>query len=229
VSDVTLTRFYSYHIIALPLVLLGLVFVHLIALHEVGSNNPDGIEIKANKDANGVPLDGIPFHPYYSVKDLVGFAVFLIIFSAIIFFAPDMYGYFLETLNFTPANPLSTPEHIVPVWYFTPYYAILRAIPDKLFGVCAMGLAVVMFIFLPWLDRSPVKSIRYRGWNYRIALIAFAISFISLGWLGTQLATPVFVWLARLFTLIYFGFFLLMPFYTSIDNDKPVPDRITSP
>ncbi len=228
VSGVTLTRFYALHACAFPLILIGLVVVHLIALHEVGSNNPDGIEIKANKDANGVPLDGIPFHPYYSVKDLVGFVVFLIIYSAIIFFAPDMYGWFLEGINFVPANPLITPEHIVPNWYFTAYYAILRAIPDKLIGVIAMVLASSMFIFLPWLDRSPVKSIRYRGWKYRTALMAFTISFIALSWLGTQLATPVYVWMARFFTLVYFGFFFLMPFYTSTDNDKPVPDRIPS-
>jgi ubiquinol-cytochrome c reductase cytochrome b subunit len=228
VSGVTLTRFYALHVCAFPLILIGLVVVHLIALHEVGSNNPDGIEIKANKDANGVPLDGIPFHPYYSVKDLVGFVVFLIIYSAIVFFAPDMYGWFLEGINFVPANPLVTPEHIVPNWYFTAYYAILRAIPDKLIGVIAMVLASSMFIFLPWLDRSPVKSIRYRGWKYRTALIAFTISFLALSWLGTQLATPLYVWMARFFTLVYFGFFFLMPFYTSTDNDKPVPDRIPS-
>jgi len=229
VSDVTLNRFFSLHVIAMPLVLLGLVFVHIIALHEVGSNNPDGVEIKKHKDQNGIPLDGIPFHPYYTVKDIVGVVVFLIIFTAIVFFNPEMGGYFLEHNNFIPADPLKTPEHIAPVWYFTPYYAILRAIPNQVGGVFAMGLAVMLFFFLPWLDRSPVKSIRYRGWKYRTALTAFVVSFIALGWLGMQVATPVYSWMAKFFTLIYFLFFFLMPFYTSTDNDKPVPDRVNYP
>jgi ubiquinol-cytochrome c reductase cytochrome b subunit len=228
VSDVTLNRFFSFHVIAMPLVLLGLVFVHIIALHEVGSNNPDGVEIKKFKDANGVPLDGIPFHPYYTVKDIVGVTVFLIFFSLVVFYAPEMGGYFLEHANFIPADPLKTPEHIVPAWYFTPYYAILRAIPDKLGGLVAMGLAVMLFFFLPWLDRSPVKSIRYRGKKYKIALAAFVVSFLVLGYLGMQVATPAKAILARVFTVIYFMFFLLMPFYTSTDNDKPVPDRVRS-
>ena len=227
VSDVTLNRFFSLHVIAFPLVLCGLVGAHLIALHEVGSNNPDGVEIKDNKGADGIPLDGIPFHPYYTVKDIVGVVVLLIIFCAVVFFQPEMGGYFLEANNFIPADPLKTPEHIAPVWYFTPFYAILRAIPSQFGGVVAMGAAVMLFCFLPWLDRSPVKSIRYRGWNYKIALALFTLSFIVLGWLGLQPATTAYTWMARLFTLIYFLFFLLMPFYTASDREKPVPDRVT--
>ncbi len=227
VSDVTLNRFFAFHVVALPLLLCALVFAHIIALHEVGSNNPDGIEIKKYKDANGVPLDGIPFHPYYTVKDLVGMVVFLILFFAAVFWAPEMGGYFIEHANFVPADPLKTPEHIAPVWYFTPFYAILRAIPDKLGGVIAMGLAVFLFFFLPWLDRSQVKSVRYRGIKYKIALTAFTISFLALGWLGMQVPTPVYTWMARFFSTVYFLFFLLMPFYTSRDNDKPVPERVT--
>lgn len=229
VSDVTLNRFFALHVIAIPLVLLGLVFVHIIALHEVGSNNPDGVEIKKHKDANGIPLDGIPFHPYYTVKDIVGVTVFLILFSLVVFYAPEMGGYFLEHANFIPADPLKTPEHIAPVWYFTPFYAILRAVPSQFGGVVAMGLATILFFFLPWLDRSPVKSIRYRGWKYKTALTAFVISFLVLGWLGLQAATPLYTWLARFFAVVYFAFFLLMPFYTSTDNDKPVPDRVRYP
>jgi len=229
VSDVTLNRFFALHVIAMPLVLLGLVFVHIIALHEVGSNNPDGVEIKKYKDANGIPLDGIPFHPYYTVKDIVGVTVFLIFFSLVVFYAPEMGGYFLEHANFIPADPLKTPEHIAPVWYFTPFYAILRAVPSQFGGVVAMGLATMLFFFLPWLDRSPVKSIRYRGWKYKAALTAFVISFLALGWLGLQAATPLYTWLARFFAVVYFAFFLLMPFYTSTDNDKPVPDRVRYP
>jgi ubiquinol-cytochrome c reductase cytochrome b subunit len=226
VSDVTLNRFFSLHVIALPLVLCGLVAAHILALHEVGSNNPDGIEIKKNKDANGVPLDGIPFHPYYTVKDIVGVVVFLIFFCAVVFFAPEMGGYFLEHANFIPADPLKTPEHIAPVWYFTPFYAILRAVPNQLGGVIAMGASTVLFMFLPWLDRSPVKSIRYRGRKYKTALALFVISFITLGYLGMQPATPTFTWIARFFSVIYFAFFLLMPFYTRTDDDKPVPERV---
>ena len=228
VSDVTLNRFFSFHVVAIPLVILGLVAAHIISLHEVGSNNPDGIEIKANKDANGVPLDGIPFHPYYTLKDIVGTVVFLIFFCGVIFFAPEMGGYFLEHANFVPADPLKTPEHIAPVWYFTPFYAILRAVPDKLGGVIAMGLSTNIFFLLPWLDRSPVKSIRYRGWKYKTALTAFTISFVMLGWLGMQGATPTYTWMARFFSVVYFLFFILMPFYTSNDTDKPEPDRLAS-
>ena len=227
VSDVTLNRFFSLHVIAVPLVLLGLVFAHIISLHEVGSNNPDGVDIKKIKDSNGVPLDGIPFHPYYTVKDIVGVVVFLIFFSMIVFYNPEMGGYFLEHANFIPADPLKTPEHIAPVWYFTPFYAILRAVPSQFGGIVAMGLSTMFFMFLPWLDRSPVKSIRYRGMNYRIALTAFTISFLALGWLGIQAATPLYTWLARFFSVIYFSFFIFMPFYTAIDNDKPVPERVT--
>ena len=227
VSDVTLNRFFSLHVIAFPLVLCGLVAAHLIALHETGSNNPDGIEIKDHKDANGVPLDGIPFHPYYTVKDIVGAVVFLIIFCAVVFFRPEMGGYFLEANNFIPADPLKTPEHIAPVWYFTPFYAILRAVPSQFGGVVAMGAATLLFFFLPWLDRSPVKSIRYRGWKYKSALASFTVSFLVLGWLGLQAPTTLYAWMARFFTLIYFLFFLLMPFYTASDNDKPVPERVT--
>ncbi len=232
VSGATLNRFFALHVIAFPLVLLGLVAFHIMALHEVGSNNPDGIEIKKNKGADGIPLDGIPFHPYYTVKDIFGAVVFLIFFFAIVFFTPEMGGYFLEHANFDPANPFKTPEHIAPVWYFTPFYAILRAIPSiagsAFPGVVAMGLAVTIFLILPWLDRSPVKSIRYRGRNYKIALTAFVISFIALGWLGMQSVTPLYTWLARFFSLVYFAFFFLMPFYTATDNDKAVPDRVTS-
>lgn len=246
VSDATLNRFFAFHVIALPLVLLGLVVAHLIALHEVGSNNPDGIEIKAHKDPKThIPLDGIPFHPYYTVKDIVGVAVFLIVFSAIIFFAPEMNGYFLEANNFIPADPLTTPAHIAPVWYFTPYYSILRAVPpifnSQFPGVAAMGLSVMIFALLPWLDRSPVKSIRYRGSLYKKWLALFVVSFIVLGYLGTK---PSNVWgvfdagtwivggadratiVARIFTLTYFLFFILMPWYTKKDKTKPVPERV---
>jgi ubiquinol-cytochrome c reductase cytochrome b subunit len=233
IGDATLNRFFALHVIAVPIVLLGLVFVHIIALHEVGSNNPDGIEIKKIKDkATGIPLDGIPFHPYYTVKDIVGVAVFLIVFSFVVFFAPEMNGYFLEHANFVPADPLKTPEHIAPVWYFTPFYAILRAVPDKFMGVIAMGAAIAVLFVLPWLDRTPVKSVRYRGPVFKIALTIFAISFIALGYLGTQPATPILTQLARLFSLIYFGYFGFLFFMSSIkpnwDNAKPVPERVTS-
>jgi ubiquinol-cytochrome c reductase cytochrome b subunit len=247
VSDATLNRFFAFHVIALPLVLLGLVAAHLIALHEVGSNNPDGIEIKEKKDPKThIPLDGIPFHPYYTVKDIVGVSVFLMVFSAILFFAPEMGGYFLEANNFIPADPLQTPAHIAPVWYFTPYYSILRAVPpifnSQFPGVAAMGLSVMIFALLPWLDRSPVKSIRYRGALYKKWLALFVISFIVLGYLGTK---PSNVWgvfeastwivggvdratvVARIFTLTYFLFFILMPWYTKKDKTKPVPERVT--
>jgi len=234
VSDATLNRFFAYHVIAVPLVLLGLVAAHLIALHEVGSNNPDGIEIKKHKDPKtGIPLDGIPFHPYYTVKDMVGVVVFLIVFSVIVFFIPDMGGYFLEYNNFIPADFLKTPEHIAPLWYFTPYYSILRAntfnflwVPAKLWGVMFMGLAVIIFFFLPWLDRSPVKSIRYRGPIYKTALTLFVISFIVLGYLGTQPVNEIRTVVAQISTVIYFLFFILMPWYTKIDRTKPVPDRV---
>lgn len=227
ISDVTLNRFFAFHVIAIPLVLVMLVFLHIVALHQVGSNNPDGIEIKETKDKNGIPLDGIPFHPYYTVKDIVGVIVFLIVFSVVLFYAPGFNGLFLEHANFIPADPLKTPEHIAPVWYFTPFYAILRAIPDKLGGVIAMGGAIVIVFALPWLDRSPVKSVRYRGGLFRRALVVFVISFFVLSYLGTQPATPTATIFARIFTASYFGFFLFMPFYTSRDNDKTVPKRVT--
>ena len=248
ISDVTLNRFYALHVAAVPLLLLILVAVHLMALHEVGSNNPDGIEIKKQpKDPKtGIPLDGIYSHPYYTIKDLVGVMFFLIVFSIVLFFVPDMGGYFLEANNFIPADPLKTPEHIAPVWYFTPYYAILRAVPSFLdsqfWGVLAMAVAVLIFLFLPWLDRGAVKSIRYRGRLYKAWLALFVVSFLILGYLGT---VPVTIWgqftggwadaldtkdratwLARLLTICYFLFFALMPWYTARDRTKPVPERV---
>jgi ubiquinol-cytochrome c reductase cytochrome b subunit len=233
VSDATLTRFFSLHIVAMPLLLVGLVYVHIVALHKVGSNNPDGIEIKKKKGPDGLPLDGIPFHPYYSVKDMVGVTVFLILFAASMFFAPELGGWFLEHDNFAPANILQTPPEIKPLWYFTPYYSILRAntvnffwIPGKLWGVFFMGFAIVLFFFLPWLDRSPVKSIRYRGWIYKTALTIFVISFIILGYVGTRPPEGLYKTLAQVCTILYFAFFFLMPWYTKIDKTKPVPDRV---
>jgi ubiquinol-cytochrome c reductase cytochrome b subunit len=227
ISDATLNRFFAFHVIAVPLALIILVFLHIIALHEVGSNNPDGIEIKESKDPWGHPVDGIPLHPYYTVKDLVGVGVFLFFFATIIFYMPEMGGYFLEHANFIPADPLKTPEHIAPLWYFTPFYAILRAIPDKFMGVIAMGGAIVVLFLLPWLDRCKVKSIRYRGGIFKKAFVLFIISFIVLGYLGTQPATPGYTMLARVFTAIYFGFFLLLPLYTPWEKTKPVPKSVT--
>ncbi|HYD77842.1 cytochrome bc complex cytochrome b subunit [Ramlibacter sp.] len=277
VSDATLNRFFSFHVIAVPLVLLGLVVAHLLALHDVGSNNPDGIEIKgpnAPMDANGKPLDGIPFHPYYTVHDIVGVSVFLMLFSAIIFFAPEFGGYFLEYNNFIPADPLKTPPHIAPVWYFTPFYSMLRAITSemmyvlvlcvvaaaafafmksrmtmggklataivaavaialmlmidaKFWGVVVMGGSVMILFFLPWLDKSPVKSIRYRPDSHKWVYAAFVVVFLVLGYLGVQPVTPLFTRVAQLGTLLYFGFFLLMPWWSRLGEFKPVPDRIT--
>jgi ubiquinol-cytochrome c reductase cytochrome b subunit len=250
VSDATLNRFFAFHVIAIPLVLLGLVAAHILALHEVGSNNPDGVEIKAKKDAQGRPLDGIPFHPYYTVKDTLGVVVFLLVFSIIMFFLPEGGGYFLEYNNFSPADPLKTPPHIAPVWYFTPFYSILRAVPpigvdwlgiapSQFPGVAAMGLSTLIFFALPWLDRSPVKSIRYKGPLFRAALTIFVIVFLILGYLGTE---PTNVWgqfggwlgnadratvAARICTTIYFLFFFLMPWYSKIDKCKPEPERVT--
>jgi ubiquinol-cytochrome c reductase cytochrome b subunit len=226
ISDITLNRFFALHVIALPLALIALVFVHIVALHQVGSNNPDGVEIKDYKGPDGVPLDGVAFHPYHTSKDLVAIIVFLLIFSSVVFFAPDMGGYFLEHANFEAANTMATPEHIAPVWYFTPFYAILRAVPNKLWGAILMGAAVLLPLFLPWLDRSRVKSIRYRGWIYRTSLGLFVISFFVLGWLGVQPAEELYVALARIFSVIYFAFFLLMPYYTTIDKTRPVPERV---
>jgi len=247
ISDITLNRFFAFHVVALPLVLLGLVAAHLMALHETGSNNPDGVQIKEQpKDpATGLPLDGIYSHPYYTVKDIVGVIVFLAVFSAIVFFMPEMGGYFLEYNNFVPADPLKTPIHIAPVWYFTPYYAMLRAVPSyfetQVWGVIVMGVAVVIFFALPWLDRGNVRSIRYRGTLYKAWIAIFVISFLVLGYLGV---VPVTIWgqfgqdvpivggvdratfVARIFTALYFAFFLLMPWYTAIDRTKPEPTRV---
>ena len=232
ISDATLNRFFAFHVIAMPLVLIVLVFLHIVALHKVGSNNPDGIEIKKKKGKDGIPLDGIPFHPYYSVKDTVGVGVFLIVLSAIVFFAPEMGGWFLEHDNFVPANILATPSEIKPLWYFTPFYSILRAVPpmfnSQFPGVLAMGLSIVVLFFVPWLDRSPVKSIRYRGGLYKAALMIFAVDFILLGWLGTRPPGGILTLLAQLGTIVYFAFFVLMPWYTKIDSVKPVPERVTS-
>jgi len=227
IADATLNRFFALHVAAIPLALLLLVMLHLVALRQTGSNNPDGIEIKARLGPDGKPLDGIPFHPYYTVKDIVGVGVFLVLFALVVFFKPTLGGLFLEAPNFEPANPISTPEHITPAWYFTPYYAILRAVPDQRMGALLMLLAVVSFFFLPWLDRSPVKSMRYRGWISRTALALFAFAFVALGYLGLQPATGAYVVLARIFTVLYFAFFWLMPFYTLIDPVRPVPERVT--
>jgi len=274
VSDATLTRFFAFHVIAVPLVLLALVVAHLLALHEVGSNNPDGIEIKKTKDpATGKPLDGIPFHPYYTVKDGFGAVVFLILFCIVVFFAPEMGGYFLEANNFLPADSLKTPPHIAPVWYFTPFYSILRATTEnfmwvlalgvvalalliiwsvknlwarisiavlalvllagfyaldpKVWGVVLMGASVMIFFFLPWLDRSPVKSIRYKGPITKSALAVFVVAFFVLGYLGTQAVTEGRTLAAQIGTAAYFLFFFLMPWYSKIDKCKPEPERLT--
>jgi len=227
ISEVTLNRFFALHVIALPLVLVILVFMHLVALHHVGSNNPDGIEIKKLKDNKGIPLDGIRFHPYYSVKDAMGAVFFFMLFALVLFYAPEGGGYFIEAPNFEPANPLKTPDHIVPVWYFTPFYAILRAIPDKFLGVVAMGAAVVILFALPWLDRCKVKSIRYRGNSYKVLLTILVISFFVLGFLGTQPSTPLYTKLAQIFTALYFMFFLVLPFTSANEKTKPVPERVT--
>ncbi|MCX7813990.1 MAG: cytochrome bc complex cytochrome b subunit [Tepidimonas ignava] len=274
VSDATLNRFFSFHVIAIPLVLLGLVVAHIIALHEVGSNNPDGIEIKATKGPDGKPLDGIPFHPYYTIHDILGVSVFLLVFAAVVFFAPEAGGYFLEFNNFIPADPMVTPPHIAPVWYFTPFYSMLRAtttemmyvlvavvllgallgalksgygalgkaamlggavvlaalmltIDAKFWGVVVMGGAVVVLFFLPWLDNSPVKSIRYRpNWNKWLYGL-FIINFLILGYLGVQPPSPVGERISQAGTLFYFGFFLLMPWWSRLGEFKPVPARVT--
>ncbi len=240
IGDATLNRFFSFHVIAVPLALLGLVVAHILALHEVGSNNPDGIEIKDKLDANGIPLDGVPFHPYYTVKDIVGVVVFLIVFASIVFFAPEGGGYLLEYNNFYQADPLKTPPHIAPVWYFPPFYSMLRAmvwpllgLDAKFWGVVAMGAGVVILAFLPWLDRSPVKSIRYRGPIFKTLLVLFVFSFLILGLLGTKPPEYAFFGVipgapvAQLMTLYYFLFFLTMPWWSKIDKCKPVPERVT--
>ena len=230
-GDAALNRFFSLHVIALPLILVVLVFLHLVALHAVGSNNPDGIEIKKNKDKDGIPKDGIPFHPYFTVKDTMGVVAFLWIFCAVVFYAPGLNGYFLEHANFIEANPLQTPEHIAPLWYLTPFYSVLRAVPpmfgSQFPGVLAMGASLLILFFLPWLDRSPVKSIRYRSPIYKWVLGVFVVSFVMLGWLGMQPVTPLNAFLARVFTVLYFAFFILMPWYTSIGKTKEVPERLT--
>jgi ubiquinol-cytochrome c reductase cytochrome b subunit len=234
ISDVTLNRFFAFHFLV-PFVLAALVFIHIVALHRVGSNNPDGIEIKYGPKGNrwdaNAPADGIPFHPYYSVKDIAGVVGFLMIFSAVVFFAPDLWGLFLEGPNFQPANPLQTPLHIAPVWYFTPFYAMLRAVPpmfgSQFPGVVVMFAAILIMFFLPWLDRSPVKSVRYKGILSKIALGVFAVTFIVLAYLGLQPATPTSTLMAQIFTALYFAFFLLMPIYSKIEKTKPVPERVT--
>lgn len=227
ISGVTLNRFFALHVIALPLVLVLLVFLHIVALHEVGSNNPDGIEIKKNKDENGWPKDAIPFHPYYTVKDIMGVAGFLFFFCYVIFFNPEMGGYFLEPPNFEAANGLKTPPHIAPVWYFTPFYAILRAIPDKLLGVVMMGLSIAVLFLLPWIDRGKVRSFRYRSSFHTLNIGMFVISFIALGILGTLPATPLYTLLSQIFTLCYFMFFVLLFFYSKNERTKQLPERVT--
>lgn len=234
VSDITLNRFFALHVVAVPLMLVMLVFVHIVALHHVGSNNPDGIEIKKNKDDNGIPLDGIAFHPYYTVHDIQAIVVFLMIFCAVMFFAPEMGGFFLEKPNFEAADPLKTPDHIVPVWYYTPFYAMLRAATYPLFGVDAkfwglvvMGAAILVPCVLPWLDRSPVKSIRYKGRWSKFMLGQFVVSFFILGYLGIIPSTPIATAAAQFFTATYFLYFILMPWYTRVEKTKPVPDRVT--
>ncbi|WP_033138183.1 cytochrome b [Aeromonas finlandensis] len=227
ISGATLNRFFALHVIALPLVLVMLVAMHILALHEVGSNNPDGIDIKKHKDENGWPLDAVAFHPYFTVKDMIGVAGFLFLFCAIIFFKPDMWGYFLEKPNFEVANGLKTPAHIAPVWYFTPFYAILRAVPDKLLGVIMMGLSIVVLFLLPWLDRCKVRSVRYRSALHKLNIAQFVVCFIILGILGVLPSTPTLTLIAQICTLGYFGFFVLLFFYSKNESTKPLPERVT--
>ncbi len=234
ISDATLNRFFAFHYL-LPFILAALVFIHIVALHKVGSNNPDGIEIKkgpkGNRWSDTAPADGIPFHPYYTVKDIVGVAGFLIVFLGIVFFVPEMGGRFLEHPNFEPANPLKTPPHIAPVWYFTPFYAMLRAVPSfagtQVWGVLVMGASIVILFFLPWLDKSPVKSIRYKGMISKVMITLFVIDFLVLGYLGMLPATPGRTLVAQIGTVFYFLFFLAMPIYSKIEKTKPVPERVT--
>ena len=235
ISDATLNRFFAFHFL-LPFVLAGLVFLHIVALHHVGSNNPDGIEIKAgpkgNRWSDKAPADGIPFHPYYTVKDFMGAVVFLALFSVVMFYMPTFGGVFLEAPNFQPANPMQTPAHIAPVWYFTPFYAMLRAVPpmwgSQFPGVVVMFAAILILFVLPWLDRSPVKSMRYKGPLVKWATAIFAVSFVALAWLGMQPASDFYTLLSQVFTILYFAYFILMPIYSSIDKTKPVPERVTS-
>jgi ubiquinol-cytochrome c reductase cytochrome b subunit len=235
ISEVTLNRFFALHVVALPLVLVMLVFVHIVALHHVGSNNPDGIEIKKNKNADGVPLDSIPFHPYYTIgHDLPGIVLFLIVFCAIVFYLPEMGGYFIERPNFDEANPLKTPEHIAPVWYYTPFYAMLRAatypligLDAKFWGLVVMAGAIALPAVLPWLDRSPVKSMRYKGSISKVMLAIFIVSFFILGYLGTIPPSKPATLLAQICTVLYYSYFVLMPWYTRVEKTKPVPDRVT--
>ncbi|MFO7808707.1 cytochrome b [Guyparkeria sp.] len=226
VSDATLNRFFALHVIALPLVLLFLIGGHIMALHEVGSNNPDGVDIKEHKDETGKPVDGIPFHPYYTVKDSVGLGVFGFIFAVVLFYWPDGGGLFLEHPNFTPADPLKTPEHIAPVWYFAPHYAILRAVPDKFLGVVAMVAAILILFVLPWLDRNRTRSIRYRSTAFKVNLFLFAAAFIGLGYLGTQPPSTLGTLGSQLLSVIYFGFFIAIFFISRNERTKPVPERL---
>jgi ubiquinol-cytochrome c reductase cytochrome b subunit len=214
ISDITLNRFFALHVAAVPLVLIGLVLFHLVALHEVGSNNPDGVEIKKKKDANGIPLDGIPFHPFYTVKDVAGVIVFAAVFAAIVFFAPGMHGLFLEPANFEPANALKTPDDIHPLWYFGPFYAILRSIPDKLTGVVTMGAAIFLLFLLPWIDKNPVKSLRYRGVLYRYLVVIFGLTFAVLGFIGMQAASPTWAQIGQRCAELYFLFFVVSWVYS---------------
>jgi len=226
IGDATLTRFFSLHVVALPFIIALLVVLHLVALRQVGSNNPDGIEIKAKLGPDGKPLDGIPFHPYYTLKDIVGVGLFLTVFAIVVFFMPTFFGLFQESPNFEPASLVSTPDHIKPVWYFTAYYAILRAIPDQRLGALLMALAVAAFMFMPWLDRGKNKSIRYRGIASKLLLAMFFISFLLLMWLGLQPAEPLYVFMARVCTVTYFAFFILLPFVSKADSNGPVPERV---
>lgn len=226
VANATLQRFFALHVVGIPILMLLLVFMHIVALHKVGSNNPEGIEIKKMVDAQGKPLDGIPLHPYYSVKDFAGVVFFLILFFAVVFFAPEMGGYFLEHANFVPANPMVTPDHIAPVWYMAPFYAILRAIPNKLWGIVSMVTAILALFFIPWLDRSKVRSMRYKGKASRVGLMVFIISLLLLGYLGTAPVTPGRLLLARISSVLYFSYFILLPFYTRFEATRPVPSRI---
>tara|TARA_B100000029_G_C17607810_1_gene968093 strand:- start:2503 stop:3753 length:1251 start_codon:yes stop_codon:yes gene_type:complete len=240
ISDATLNRFFAFHVILLPLLLALLIYLHIVALHKVGSNNPDGVEIKKQKDATGKPLDGVPFHPYYTIKDTFGIGIFFTVYLSIVFFIPEFGGWFLEKDNFAPADILQTPPDIVPLWYLTPYYSILRAVTfewlpggAKLWGVIAMGAAIVIFFFLPWLDRSRVRSIRYRGWMYKTMLTLFVVNFVMLGFLGTRNPGHIdLFWLknvtwAQIGLVVYFAFFFLMPIYTRLDKTRPEPDRLT--